>query len=129
MGNKGQSLVELALSFVVLMLLIVGATEFGIIFFQKTQLQDAAQEGAVYGSMCPNDTVSIEDRVRNNSESPLNLLSPDVVVSINRGATTIEVVVSYNHKIFMPFLSRMLGREFIHIQGRMVNVILTENCS
>ena len=105
MGNKGQSLVELALSFVVLMLLIAGSVEFGFIFFQKVQLQDAAQEGAIYGSMCPNDTVSIEDRVRFNSNSPLDLTSPNVFVSVSRDTQNVEVVVSYNHKIFMPSLS------------------------
>lgn len=129
MGNKGQSLVELAISFVFLMLLISGAAEFGIVFFQKAQLQDAAQEGAIYGSMCPNDTASIEERIRNNSESPINLLSPDVLVSVQRDATSVEVVVSYNHKIFMPFLPKILGKDFILIQGRMVNTILTETCS
>jgi len=128
MGNKGQSLVELALSFVVLMLLIAGSVEFGIIFFQKVQLQDAAQEGAIYGSMCPNDTVSIEDRVRFNSNSPLDLTSPNVFVSVSRDTQNVEVVVSYNHKIFMPFLSRLLGKQFIPLQGRMVSAILSESC-
>ena len=128
MGNKGQSLVELALSFVVLMLLIAGSVEFGIIFFQKVQLQDAAQEGAIYGSMCPNDTVSIEDRVGFNSNSPLDLTSPNVFVSVSRDTQNVEVVVSYNHKIFMPFLSRLLGKQFIPLQGRMVSAILSESC-
>ena len=128
MGNKGQSLVELALSFVVLMLLIAGSVEFGIIFFQKVQLQDAAQEGAIYGSMCPNDTVSIEDRVRFNSNSPLDLTSPNVFVSVSRDTQNVEVVVSYNHKIFMPLLSRLLGKQFIPLQGRMVSAILSESC-
>ena len=128
MGNKGQSLVELALSFVVLMLLIAGSVKFGIIFFQKVQLQDAAQEGAIYGSMCPNDTVSIEDRVRFNSNSPLDLTSPNVFVSVSRDTQNVEVVVSYNHKIFMPFLSRLLGKQFIPLQGRMVSAILSESC-
>ena len=84
--------------------------------------------GAIYGSMCPNDTVSIEDRVRFNSNSPLDLTSPNVFVSVSRDTQNVEVVVSYNHKIFMPFLSRLLGKQFIPLQGRMVSAILSESC-
>ena len=50
---RGQSLVELAISLVVLLMLLSGAVEFGIIFFQFVQLRDAAQEGALYGSTHP----------------------------------------------------------------------------
>ena len=53
MKERGQSLVELAVSLVILLYLLSGAAEFGILFFQYVQLRDAAQEGALYGSMNP----------------------------------------------------------------------------
>ena len=52
-SERGQSLVELAISIVILIYLLAGAVEFGLAFFQFVQLRDAAQEGALYGSMNP----------------------------------------------------------------------------
>ena len=52
-SQRGQSLVELGISLVILLYLLSGAAEFGVLFFQYVQLRDAAQEGALYGSMNP----------------------------------------------------------------------------
>ncbi len=52
-SERGQSLVELSISLVVLLYLLSGAVEFGLAFFQFVQLRDAAQEGALFGSMNP----------------------------------------------------------------------------
>ena len=49
--ERGQSLVEFAISLVIILWLLAGAVEFGIALFQYIQLRDAAQEGALYGSI------------------------------------------------------------------------------
>src|SRR5262245_39578380 len=79
-SERGQSLVELSISLVLLLLLLSGAVEFGMAFFQYVQLRDAAQEGALYGSMNPNNgtqtvvnQTGIETRARAASSSPVNL--------------------------------------------------------
>lgn len=75
----GQSLVELAISLVVLIYLLSGIVEFGLAFFQFVQLRDAAQEGALYGSgnfsdpSVQGDFEKIETRVRSSSNTPVNL--------------------------------------------------------
>jgi hypothetical protein len=72
-SERGQSLVELGVSLLILLYLLSGAAEFGILFFQYVQLRDAAQEGALYGSMNPANIAEITNRVRFSSESPLDL--------------------------------------------------------
>ena len=52
-GPAGQSLVELAISLTVMLLLLVGAVTFGMAFFSYVAMRDAAQEGALYGSFNP----------------------------------------------------------------------------
>src|SRR3990172_6767016 len=54
-GERGQSLVELALSLTVILLLLAGAVDFSIAYFSFSAMQDAAQEGALYGSINPED--------------------------------------------------------------------------
>lgn len=130
MKERGQSLVELAISFTILMFLISGAVEFGIIFFQYVQLKDAVQEGALYGSICPNQLQEIEDRVRNASNTPIDLSSDtvSVLVSTVEDGDAIEVRAVYEHRIFMPFLPRMLGRQSIVLDARVIDTILGSGC-
>src|ERR1051326_8029289 len=85
-SQRGQSLVEMAVSIMLLLLLIVGAVEFGMAFFQFVQLRDAAQEGALYGSISfsaktgPSaDLTNIELRTRNASGSPVDLTNTSTV--------------------------------------------------
>src|SRR6185369_11484669 len=87
-SERGQSLVELGVSLLILLYLLSGAAEFGVLFFQFVQLRDAAQEGALYGSMNPYidsngngafnsgepvNQAGIVSRVRAASSSPIDL--------------------------------------------------------
>lgn len=142
MNERGQSLVELAISFVMLMFLLSGAVEFGILFFQNIQLRDAIQEGALIGSVLPYDTAEIESRVRNSSNSPLDLTNDAVSILVTTKDSqgnvvdsslacvmgTIEVRAMYEHKIWMPFLSRLIGRDTIQLDTMIVHTILMPEC-
>ena len=124
-SERGQSLVELAISILILVYLLAGAVEFGLAFFQYVQLRDAAQEGALYGSMAPADTSGIIARIQGASTSPIDLSGGDVTIAINidgidSGDATnyatvdceghgLEVIVTYPHHIFMPFISEFVG--------------------
>lgn len=146
-SERGQSLVELSISLVVLLYLLSGAVEFGIAFFQFVQLRDAAQEGALYGSMDPardqNGTL-ITARIRGASSSPINLADSSLVLidlkidgvpiatAVNAGNACeghgLEVTVSYNHQIFMPFIPQLLGRSTIPLNATVTDTILTPVC-
>lgn len=131
--EKGQSLVELAISLTIILILLSGVVEFGIAFFQFIQLRDAAQEGALYGSIHPYDTEKIEERVRAASDSPLDLQSDDVLVIIQLvdenpnscSGDAIEVRAQYAHKIFMPFFSALIGNEYIYLHAKVVDTVLS----
>lgn len=90
--TRGQSLVELAISLTVMLLLLAGAVTFGMALFSYVAIRDAAQEGALYGSMYPytdsnnngkydtgepinlgNTTSGICGRVIAASNSPINM--------------------------------------------------------
>lgn len=135
MGQKGQSLVELGISFLFLMFLLSGAVEFGTMFFQYVQLKDAAQEGALYASMFPYDTVSIEQRVRGASQSPINLSDPSVEIFISYPdgslceGNGVKVDVVYQHDIFMPFLPQILRSDSITLRGGVTDTILNQACN
>lgn len=141
-SERGQSLVEFAISLTIILWLLAGAVEFGIALFQFIQLRDAAQEGALYGSICPRDATKIEQRVRNASYSPLDLAltsGPDAVNVKVEGrvgnSTTLKslstvmpgdgvyVEVSYDHTIFMPFASLFIDSP-LTIRASVIDTVL-----
>jgi Flp pilus assembly protein TadG len=146
-SERGQSLVELAISLVILLYLLSGAVEFGIIFFQYVQLRDAAQEGALYASTHPTqaDLTAIQDRIKGSSSSPINLTNEvangnvTIAISIDGIPSTdaanyatvdceghgLQVQVSYTHRIFMPFMPRLLGRNTIPLNATVTDTILS----
>lgn len=141
-NERGQSLVELAVSLVLLLVLLSGAVEFGIAFFQFVQLRDAAQEGALYGSMNPptsaGDTTQktkIADRAKAASQSPIDLQTDpavNVTVEVTDGqyceGGSLKVEITYQHNIFMPFLPSILGRSTLPLRASVTDTILTPVC-
>jgi hypothetical protein len=156
-SQRGQSLVELGVSLVVLLYLLSGAAEFGVLFFQYVQLRDAAQEGALYGSMNPYidqpvgggngkfdpgepvNQAGIETRARAASSSPIDLTDPAVIIVASSTDTTspplyceghgIKVTVSYDHDIFMPFMPQILNQNKITLNATVIDTILTPVCT
>jgi Flp pilus assembly protein TadG len=63
-GQRGQSLVEFAITFPVFVLLVAGMVDLGLALFSNVTVISAAREGARLGVVLPGDTVAVEDRVR-----------------------------------------------------------------
>jgi Flp pilus assembly protein TadG len=72
-GANGQSLVEFAVSGIVILLLLVAIADFGRAFFTYLSMRDAAQEGAAFGSICPRHYNQIISRIRNTGNLPVSL--------------------------------------------------------
>src|SRR5512137_3230155 len=86
--KKGQSLVELAITILILLMLVCGIADFGMAFFSYISIRDASAEGALFGSVNPvidssaadghyagtdPNTTVIVDRIRRSSTHPVNL--------------------------------------------------------
>lgn len=133
-GERGQSLVELAISLTAILLLLSGAVDFSIAYFSFSAMQDAAQEGALYGSINPTDEEGIEDRVRQASSNPVNLSNEDlvdVVVTVPGDAcegNEVRVNVIYDYPISMPFIGAIIGSQQITLNATVTDTILQPVC-
>lgn len=147
-GERGQSLIELAVSLPVMILILLGTIDFGMAIFSYSILRDAAQEGALYGSFNPSNKAEIENRARNISprgdeeifSSPVNLRDITLInVDIKalgafcQGATkgvanSVQVNVSYQYPLLMPFAGDVIGSDTIPLTGTATNIILQPPC-
>lgn len=147
--EKGQSLVELAFSLLLILTLLAGAVDLGSAFFSYVAVRDAAQEGALYGSIEPIidtnnngkydtgeplNTGAIESRVRSSSSTPVNLNDlTKVTVSVTTSATPcaggwITVSVTYNYQLTMPMIGAIIGRQTIPLTAPATDTILKPSC-
>ena len=79
--ERGQSLTELAISFMLVMLIFSGAVDFGRAYFALVALRDAAQEGVIYASVYPYDQTGITSRVQNSSNTPVDMATTTVNIT------------------------------------------------
>lgn len=133
--EHGQSMVELALTITILMVLLAGTVDLGRAFFTWLAMRDAAQEGASYGSYMPSDTSGIQARVLDNLKRVIN--NPSAVVNVTTSAlpspcvgNTITVNVYYgSFPITMPLLGTILGSQQIPINASISDTILSPKCN
>jgi hypothetical protein len=146
--EQGQSLVEFAVSGIVILLLLVAIADFGRAFFTYLSMRDAAQEGASYGSICPLHYEEIRSRVLNTGNLPANLadhveieckywfdINGDEVVNTNETWSCdegfmpvpgygIHIKVIYpRFVITTPLLGSIIGNE-ISLQAEVTDTIL-----
>lgn len=88
-SQHGQSLVELAISLTVILLLLAGAVTFGMALFSYVAIRDAAQEGAFYGSFNP-----YADTDGNGQYTPGEPVNRDAIVARVRGTSSSPIDLS-----------------------------------
>ncbi len=132
-GQRGQSLVEFAISLTLVLLLLAGVVDFGIAFFSFIALRDAAQEGALYGSMEPDDVTGMTERIISASNMVSDFQASgrlDINIAIDRPCEggSVAVTLVYDYPITMPFLAPVIGTDTIPIRANVTDTILTPSC-
>jgi hypothetical protein len=125
--EKGQSLVELSGAVVLLLIILAGIVDFGRAIFTLFAMQDAAEEGLVYGVGFPTHCDQIRDRIAYNLAN--EVLPDDIVVVVtiqnNSGVwqscdsipfsnvyagKEMRIQVTQTFDITMPFLGAFTGQ-------------------
>lgn len=132
--ERGQSLTETAISFVILMLVLAVGVDLGRMYFSLISLREAAEEGALYGSFNPTDTSGIIARVRSSSNTPVNLADTATVtvsVSTPTGACAgnrLIVTVTHQFRLTMPFVGAIIGTQNLSLPASSSSTILRPTC-
>lgn len=128
--DRGAAVVEMAFVTVLLVLLATGVADIGRALFTYIGVQDAAQEGAVYGSFKPTDGNAIVARVIDSIDYP-DLDPSNVAVSCPDGSPTgghrISVTVTHRVDLVTPLIGQMLGG-FIDLTREFIGETFLEEC-
>jgi Flp pilus assembly protein TadG len=131
--ERGQSLVEMAVALVILLLLVGGVVDLGRAFFSTMTLRDAVQEGALYGSIDPTNTTAIKNHVLTSSTMVADMISSDDITVEVLGApctgNRIRVTANYDDfPITMPFMGAVLGTQTFPLSATVTDSILRPGC-
>lgn len=126
-NEKGQSLVELAIILLVVLILLAGVVDLGRMMFEYLSIRDAAQEAAGYGAIYPNYCEEIQNRVAQTYpnvngtvavyvDGTLCTLARDEDSGFDlpkRGCSGNEIIVQIIHysDVTMPFLGPIIDPE------------------
>ena len=134
-SQRGQSMVELALSFTMLMFMLSATVDIGRAFYAYIAIRDAAQEGAAYGSLNPTDVAGIAEHVRTSSTDPFDLTdvsSVNISVSWPDGfacaGNGLKVVVTYDLIFFMPLITTLVPSGKVLLTATMIDTIIAPPC-
>ena len=145
-GERGQSLVELAVSFMLVMFVLAGAVDLGRAFFTVIALRDAAQEGVIYASLNPHAETEIEDRVRQASDAPIDMETiPRIDIDLSWSDPThkcagfydnggklesysVTVSVEYDFEFTMPMIQNIFPGGLLRLVIRDTHTILAPEC-
>jgi len=110
-NQKGQALVEFAIILPILLLLVMGILQFGMMLNAYLSIENAAREGARAGIMGSSDA-----EIRNLVIATSPSLDPEnLTVSITPNETnrtsgdTLTIKITYNYTLIVPIISSLFN--------------------
>lgn len=115
MNNKGQSLLETAITIPIMLLIICGIIDFGLMFNAYHVVNNASREGARMAAIGKGD-LEIESNIRSISSilenSKLSISITPAEGLRQKGGET-EVRIDYQYDFLTPVISSLLPEQFV----------------
>lgn len=112
--NKGQSLVETALILPVLLLLLTGIIDFGLLFNSYLVVSNASREGARYAAVGNTDAQIMA--AAGNAAASLDPARLEIVVTPGEAARdtgdSVTVTVRYGYSMITPVIAAFFPEAF-----------------
>ena len=107
--RHGQSLVEFALLATLLITLLLGLADFGLVLYTKIVLKNAIAEGGYWAFQHPHDDITVRNVIiQEAAKQGIVIPSPSSAISIScTGATGQEqttIILSYNKPLMFTFI-------------------------
>ena len=112
-NNKGQELMEFAMTLPILALLVFGIFDLGRVVYFYSAMQNSAREGARFGIVKPWQVNSVISRTKERS---LGISPSELNVSVNYDCEYVKVTVEYTFDPMIPFIGNIPISTSSHLQ-------------
>jgi len=124
---RGQSLVEVALTFPILVMLLLGLLDFGRAYYALVTLNDAAAEGAAYAATHQNGA-AVGLRVQ-AAEATSLVPMDEVAIEVSSGpyaiGSGVTVTATYQMPIYTPFVNALVGSDSLTLRGSATQPVIS----
>jgi Flp pilus assembly protein TadG len=120
-GKKGQAMVETALILPIIILILMGIIDFGLMFNNYLVINNAAREGARNAAVGSSDT-DIKSMIMNMTTSlDQSELTTTIYPSesLRKKGDEVTVTVEYNNRLITPVISAIVPNP-LHITAKTV---------
>jgi Flp pilus assembly protein TadG len=108
--RRGQALVETAMVLPFMILLVMGVIDVGRLLFAHVALQEATQEGALYGAFHPTNSTAIKSRVKASSGAQwVTGATVEVCQIVSPAPGRVRVTSTYPLQLLTPVIPDVLG--------------------
>ncbi len=111
--KTGQALVEFALVLILFLVIVWAIFDIGRAVYYYTAVQNAAREGARYGSINQN-TAEIQNAARSKA------IGLNINTTVNFTDDTVEVIVTYNFHPATPVLAIFTGSNVFTLRSKSI---------
>lgn len=125
-GERGVALVEMALVVPLILLLVLGITDFARALLTNITVVEAAQEGALYASYFPDVPADIQQRVV-DSVDDIAIAPADVTAVVDLVACTATVTVDHDYPLITPVGRTLIGNT-ITLSHTVTSTIFAGGC-
>lgn len=138
--EKGQSLVEMSVGFVIIILILAGLLDLGRAYFVHIALEDGVAEAALYLSINPDcrtpldgaecaDPNNAQYRARTAGGGNVNWDAATITIdrpSVYGVGDPVSVAITYPFELVMPFMPRITGLNPIFLSTKASQIIISE---
>lgn len=139
--ERGQSLVEVSIGFVLLLITLSGVLDFGRAYFIYIALEDGAGEAALYLSIDPtcrraldgpqcSDPNNAEYRARTSGGQNIDWSAANITIErppVYGVGDPVKVRIEYTMPLLSPFVPRFAGINPITLQTEASQIIIRED--
>ena len=106
----------------------MGVMDLGRAYYATVALNDAAEEGAMYAAIDPENLTEIQNRAVHASSGLITFETDNVTRVPSSGFTAgapVTVTVTYDFELYTPIIQTFVGSGAIALRGQAVNAIIT----
>jgi len=119
--ERGQSVVEFALVFPILILILMGTIDFGRLFYSYVTVTNAARVGAEYAMDTRRTQADIKQAIKDESSPLVTINDSDITLTANPSWTPdsqLIVEVRTQFTAITPMISAFWGGGPLQLKGR-----------
>lgn len=114
--EKGQAMLEFALILPILLILVCGIIDFGWLFYNQSELNNCAREGARYAIVNTGKDEAIANKVNNIAAASIK----PITIEITYLGDDVKITLSSKVKVLTPLTGIFVSNQQVNLTAKVI---------